>query len=437
MNNTTESGYEILPAFKAGILIWKTIPPILIVFGTCGNVLSIVVLTAKSIRGSTTGLYLLILTVSDLAVLYTGLLRQWIIYLFEFDVRQVSEIACKIHTWLVYTSVDFSAWLLIAVTLERIIAVWCPYVLKRKCGRQNGSMLITVILISLLGLNSHFLYGMVYIRSPGGMDKCGYIDENYQTFMDKAWSWIDLCAFCLIPLSFIVVGNCLILLKVADSRHKTRRKYITSKYNTSIKNKDRQQSSMTAILITLNTVFLLTTLPISIYNIGHVHWSTTDDPKVLARLELWWAVVNMFMYTNNAVNFVLYSLSGSQFREEAKRIFCITKYLVNDINPKKVMPTKQQNKNDTRTNAHESANPNSKLIVDKQDGNINGSAKVETLVHLNNDYDLDSRSQIALKHDSFMSEDGLAESKLNEEIETFAPIAEIQESNRVSYIEEI
>ena len=286
MNNTTESGYEILPAFKAGILIWKIVPPILIVFGTCGNILSIVVLTVKSITGSTTGLYLLILTVSDLAVLYTGLLRQWIIYLFEFDVRQVSEIACKIHTWLVYTSVDFSAWLLLAVTLERIIAVWFPYVLQRKCNRQNGSILITVILISLLGLNSHFLYGMVYIRSPDGIQKCGYIDENYQTFMDKAWSWIDLCAFCLIPLSFIIVGNCLILLKVAKSRHKTRRKHIIPKYNTSIQNKDRQQSSMTAILITLNTVFLLTTLPISIYNIGHVHWSTTDDPGVLARLEL-------------------------------------------------------------------------------------------------------------------------------------------------------
>ena len=144
----------------------------------------------------------------------------------------------------------------------------------------------------------------------------------------------------------------------------------------------------------------------------------------------------MLMYTNNAVNFLLYSLSGSQFREEAKRILCITKYL-NDINPEKVMPTKQQNKNDTRTDAHEPANPNSKLIVDIKEGNINGSAKVETLVHLNNDNDLDSRSPIALKHDSFMSEDELAESQLNEEIETFAPIAEEQESNRVSYIEEI
>ena len=436
MNNTTELEYKILPAFKAGILIWKTVPPILIVFGTCGNILSIVVLTAKSIRGSTTGLYLLILTVSDLAVLYTGLLRQWIIYLFEFDVRQVSEIACKIHTWLVYTSVDFSAWLLIAVTLERIIAVWFPYILKRKCNRQNGLILITVILISLLGLNSHFLYGMVYTRRLDGTKKCGYIDQNYQTFMDKAWSWIDLCAFCLIPFSFIVVGNCLILLKIAKSHRKTRQKHMTPKYSTSIKNKDRQQSSMTAILISLNTVFLITTLPISIYNIGHGHWSTTDDPNVLAGLELWWAVVNMLMYTNNTVNFLLYSLSGSQFRQEAKRIFCISKDFYY-IKPEKDIPSKRQNINDT--DRHELPNTTSKLIIDIKEENIDGLAVVEAdaMVPLNNGSILDSRLPIALKHDSFMSEDELAESQLNEEIETFAPIAEIQESNRVSYITEI
>ena len=31
-----------------------------------------------------------------------------------------------------------------------------------------------------------------------------------------------------------------------------------------------------------------------------------------------WAVVNILMYTNNAVNFILYSLSGSRFRAELK-----------------------------------------------------------------------------------------------------------------------
>ena len=82
------------------------------------------------------------------------------------------------------------------------------------------------------------------------------------------------------------------------------------------------QSSMTAMLCTLNTVFFITTLPISIYNIGYTYWYSTTDPHVIAKLELWWSVVNMLMYTNNAVNFILYSLSGSRFRKELKHVMC-------------------------------------------------------------------------------------------------------------------
>ena len=431
MDNNTDAEYKTFPAYKAGILIWKTVPPILLVFGTCGNVLSIVVLTGKSIRKSTTGLYLIVLTFSDLAVLYTGLLRQWIIHLFEFDVRQVSEIACKIHTWLVYSSLDFSAWLLIAVTLERIIAVWFPYALKTKCNRQNGSILIIGILIAVLGLNSHLLYGIVFIRTDNKTETCGYIDANYKRFMNTAWSLIDLCAFCLIPFSFIVIGNCLILLKVAKSHRKAIPKKIPGKHKTSQKSKDNQQSSMTAILVTLNTVFLLTTLPVSVYNIGHAHWSTTDDPNVLARLDLWWAVVNMLMYTNNAVNFLLYSLSGSQFRQEAKRIFCQTNDLDNTAYRYNI-PSQGQDVNDR--DIHESSHPNSKLILDLKQENIEGPDVFETSVCLNPNSLLLPND---LKHDSFMSEDELAESELDEETETFAPIAKINEMNRVSYIEDL
>ena len=430
MDNNTEAEYENYPAFKASILIWKTVPPILLIFGTCGNVLSIVILTGKSIRKSTTALYLIFLTFSDLAVLYTGLLRQWVIYLFEFDVRQVSQIACKVHTWLVYSSLDFSAWLLIAVTLERIIAVTCPYSLKGKCNRHNASILIIGILISVLGLNSHFLYGLVFIRRDGESDMCGYIHTSYGKFMDTSWSWIDLCAFCLIPFTFIVIGNCIILLKVAKSRRKAKSKLVSAKYKTSSNSKDNQHSSMTAILVTLNTVFLLTTLPISVYNIGDAYWSTTEDQRVKARLDLWWAVVNMLMYTNNAVNFLLYSLSGSQFRQEVKRIFC-DRNSSNNIKygcmtPLRVLEAHPE---------YESRQPGSKLIqYSKQRNNTLDPDILESHAPINSNSDLpDKKSSDALKHDSFLLEDELAEFQHNEDIETFAPVAG-NELIRLSYI---
>ena len=71
-------------------------------------ILSIVVLTSKYIRKLTAAIFLTCLTFSDLCVLYTGLLRQWLICLIDSDIRHLSEAFCKVHIWLVYSSLDFS-----------------------------------------------------------------------------------------------------------------------------------------------------------------------------------------------------------------------------------------------------------------------------------------------------------------------------------------
>ena len=125
MDNQTDSEYyKQLSIYKAGILIWKVVPPVLLLLGTIGNSLSILVLTRRSIRASTTALFLTVLAFSDLLGLYSGLLRQWVIYLFKTDVRHVSEAGCKINAWLVYSSLDYSAWIHIIVTWERVILCW-------------------------------------------------------------------------------------------------------------------------------------------------------------------------------------------------------------------------------------------------------------------------------------------------------------------------
>ena len=320
-SNETSLEYQSYSEYKAGIIIWKTVPPVLITFGTCGNILSIVVLTRKSIRKSTTAIFLIFLTFSDLCVLYTGLFRQWLIYLIDIDIRHFSEVFCKIHTWLVYSSLDFSAWIIISVTLERIIAVWCPYSHNTKCSRQTAIVCIITLLIFVLSLNAHLLYGMVDKESGIIEQKCSSVDEDYSNFFRAVWSWMDLCMFCLIPFAVIVFGNSIILFKLFQRRRTSNQVDRNRELNHDHHHQHRH-SSMTAMLCTLNTVFFITTLPISIYNIGYTYWYSTQDQHTIAKLELWWSVVNMLMYTNNALNFLLYSLSGSRFRKELKRVVC-------------------------------------------------------------------------------------------------------------------
>ena len=332
-SNTTEDeyydDYTTYPEYQAGVLIWKVVPPILILLGTIGNILSIVVLTRKSIKTSTTALYFTFLAASDLCVLYTGLLRHWIRYVFEYDLRQLSEAVCKIHIWLVYSSLDFSAWIIIAFTLERVISVWCPISAKTKCSRKYATALLITILLFLLALNSHMLYGKInkdtLDEQTYGFEYCVAINDNYYDFFYQVWPWIDLCMFCLIPISVIIVGNCCILFRIFRSHRKTRARSestVSMNQRTSLQHRRAKHSSMTAMLFTLNIVFLFTTSPISIYNIGYPHWVISGSNQDYANLELWWAIVTMLQYTNNSINFLLYCLSGTRFRKEVRRIIC-------------------------------------------------------------------------------------------------------------------
>ena len=70
------------------------------------------------------------------------------------------------------------------------------------------------------------------------------------------------------------------------------------------------------MLFTLNTVFLICTTPISVYLIGWPTWHGMLTGRDYAVLDMMWAVVNIMMYLNNTINFLLYILSGSRFRRE-------------------------------------------------------------------------------------------------------------------------
>ncbi|KAH3874342.1 hypothetical protein DPMN_037584 [Dreissena polymorpha] len=53
-------------------LLWKIVAPLFFTIGTVGNILSIIVLTRRNTRKSSTAVYLTALSLSDLIVINTG-----------------------------------------------------------------------------------------------------------------------------------------------------------------------------------------------------------------------------------------------------------------------------------------------------------------------------------------------------------------------------
>ena len=302
----------------------KVVPPIILGIGSVGNILTFIVLTRPRARQYSTAVYLIALSLVDFIALYTGLLRLLVLGFWEVDIRRVSEASCKVHIFLVYFSTHCSSWLVCAVTIERVISVWFPHRVKAGCHPKSAIISVLAIVTFFIGVNSHLFFGFTLRMDFDNMTNCMPHEDDYIVFIDKAWPWVDMSLLFLMPFAIIVVGNILIITRVKLSQRLRRRSCpdITGRRSSS-----EPVFFLTAMLITLNVVFMICVAPIVIYIIGQYTWWPSRDFSNYSELELAinnliWVIVNLLNYVNYAVNFMLYIVCGSKFREELLVLIC-------------------------------------------------------------------------------------------------------------------
>ncbi|KAL3869226.1 hypothetical protein ACJMK2_041934 [Sinanodonta woodiana] len=335
--------------YRVALALWRWVSPCLLVLGGVGNILCIVILTNKRTRGSSTAVYLTSLAVADLLVLYTGLLRQWVKFLFEIDIRQLAEGICKVHLFFIYFATHCSSWFLVAVTGERFISACFPHKVKMGCTQRTAGMVITAIIICLAILNVHWIYGYgdLYVTEMNTttLVKCETLFDPYRTFVLYIWPWIDLCVFALVPCCLIIIGNIGIIINVVKSKKRSATK-IAPMQAAKIQ-AGNKASHLTAMLLTINIVFVICAIPICFYLIvGPIWYSNITSMKLLAEDDTFWAVTNMLMYTNHSTNFLMYCLSGTRFRGEVKALFTghkTNKGLLTNVKTARVNPANNTN----------------------------------------------------------------------------------------------
>ncbi|XP_041363568.1 neuropeptide SIFamide receptor-like [Gigantopelta aegis] len=254
-----------------------------------------------------------------------GLMRWWIIYLVEYDIRDYSPVVCKIHTWGAYWTIHTSAWLLVAVTLERCFSVWYPHKVKMTCTRRKTYTIIITIMLVLATLNAHYLYGLgEYIETIDNetfVDTCTGTSDDYYDFELFIWPWVDFCIYSVFPSSILIMCNISIIYKVVSSSRQVLRDDFSngsSIQNRSAASRQSQSSSLTAMLLSVSFTYVVTTTPFCIFTIYSNVFSydgyDSDQHEAVEKLVL--SVVNMLQYTNNCINFILYCISGKRFRNE-------------------------------------------------------------------------------------------------------------------------
>lgn len=300
--------------------IWRIVPPFLLIFGTCGNVLSIIILTRKSLRKFSTSIYLLFLAGSDTTNLVVSLIADAATAFRLFNLYNQNDVTCKVTEWVLYTSGLLSVWLLVMITIERLIAIRFPFKVRRKMTQKFAVCACVILLTASSLFSGHLLIGnrVIEIVQQNMTNNitivekgkyCSQVPDNYRFFYNNYWGLLIFIFASVVPTVIIITGNVIIAVTVINVR-KTVQPNIRQRMLM-----QNVHKTPTKLLFALSAMFLMTTLPFSVYLIN-LDYTKQVDGHTLSKYQLLTVCVYSSVWCNYSFNFLLYFMNGTPFKKE-------------------------------------------------------------------------------------------------------------------------
>jgi len=291
----------------------SVITPIILLGCAVGNIVSFFVLLRPRLRKQTTSIYLAVLCVAEMGTCYTGLLRQFLLDAFKFDIRTINSFTCRTHIYLTYVFLRLAPFILALVTLQRYLYIsqlaFCS--LKSTCIQ----LFCCILFVCLAEFHFFIFYELTYSdtrpRSDGipfecTVDKIHY--KKYYLFRSRIYPKLTLVAYTFLPLIIIIIGNALVVRTVRQASNRSR----------STTNKKR---SVTRMLYAVSILYTVLTTPASIFlAVAPINY------QLAPAFRLQWTLLRLLFYLCHSVNFLLFCASGTFFRQELlaflDSIFC-------------------------------------------------------------------------------------------------------------------
>ena len=315
------SGALITPQEKEKIaLSHKIAYPFLILFGTFGNVM-IILIHKRTALTSSMSVFFLTLAASDLMLLYVTCFRSWMQITFEVNISVQHDALCKLDLFLLYVLGVLSAWTLVAMTAQRAVCVLFPHRANVLCTVGKSKVIVVSMVLFIAVIHTHLLYG-IRVGKQDGRKACVF-HKDYTPFFQEIWSWVDLLMFSLLPWLCLAVSNSLLVWKLRLSLREAKLS-LGSGQADRINDRKKKAKSISITLIAVSTAFLLLTFPMSFYQIiNFMFWIIYGTLRTFRSLRVFYYIHQISLplwYANSCINFYVYCLTGSKFRREAKQI---------------------------------------------------------------------------------------------------------------------
>ena len=301
--------------FRIGSAVNLYSPPVITVIGTVGNALTIAILAKSKTKLTSPELYMLALAIADSLMIWIGLFQYWC--LFNFAPFLITSPHCHAMFFVVNFVNNYAVWIIVAMTIERFIAVYFP--LKAPSWltvSKTRRVLIALILVSAVK-NIHYVWTAEFAYNPkSGAAMCVF-GLFTRTIWVQIYQWFDTCVASAIPFLVLIVMNCAII--VALRRQSQVQAEIADADSAALaKSRERQ---ITGMLLSVSFMFVILTSPLFIFRTYFTFVSRSSSPKMEAIYHMGHHICHKLWYTNNAINFYLYCLTGAKFRKGLAKMF--------------------------------------------------------------------------------------------------------------------
>ena len=232
--------------------------PFLVLLGSIGNIISVYVFYVSKLRMHSTSLYLSVLAISD-SVFLLQLLPPWL------NAMQITNLFhrpgfCQVFVYSTYASCCCSAWLVVAFTIERFVAVLYPLRRSRMCTVARAKTVIGVLVLGSMVANLPVLK----YASPSVND-CN-IDSDYIEVAAR-FNVADTMVSFTLPLGLIILLNSRIVSKVWRRGRERRALQAAAAARPQLATPQRalppmrSQQRVTRMLLLVSSVFVVLNLP--------------------------------------------------------------------------------------------------------------------------------------------------------------------------------
>ncbi|XP_035788554.1 neuropeptides capa receptor-like isoform X1 [Anopheles albimanus] len=315
--------------------------PLLVVVGSVGNILSVFVFFNTKLKKLSSSYYLAALGISDTCYL-VGLFVTWLNF-FQVHIY-TREPYCQLFTYTSGVSSFLSVWYVVAFTFERFIVVRYPLKRQSWCTvRRAKTIIATLTMIGSVHSVPYFFYAGTQISDRNNDTICDMRKEyKYQM---EIFNYIDTIIVFVVPFTIIVVLNSVTSFTVwrfarlrrnmtlpkrkssnADIRRQVSFQYFSTHPNgrngilrrPSMRDNRMMHSQMkvTKMLLIVSSVFVCLNLPSYVMRVRAFVETGHSYLTILVQYYCY-----LFFITNFGINFILYCISGQNFRKAVIGMF--------------------------------------------------------------------------------------------------------------------